>query len=61
MGTKPKSANYPKVSFSVICSQSQQKYPPFNSLLNFYRKEEVRVTKKDKTQFIVIYHRLILI
>ncbi|KAL1093543.1 hypothetical protein V6Z11_D06G037800 [Gossypium hirsutum] len=39
---KPKSINYPKVSFSVICSQSQQKYPPFDSLLNSYRKEEVR-------------------
>ncbi|KAH1057626.1 hypothetical protein J1N35_035691 [Gossypium stocksii] len=39
---KPKSINYPNVSFSVICSQSQQKYPPFDSLLNSYRKEEVR-------------------
>ncbi|KAK5824133.1 hypothetical protein PVK06_018896 [Gossypium arboreum] len=39
---KPKPINYPKFSFSVICSQSQQKYPPFDSLLNSYRKEEVR-------------------
>ncbi|KAG8491872.1 hypothetical protein CXB51_015216 [Gossypium anomalum] len=49
---KPKSINYPKISFSVICSQSQQKYPPFDSLLNSYSKE-VRVTIKDKTQFTV--------
>ncbi|TYG90212.1 hypothetical protein ES288_A12G163800v1 [Gossypium darwinii] len=61
MRNKTKSINYPKVSFSVICSQSQQKYPPFDSSFNSYRKEEVRVTKKDKTQFIVVYQRLILI
>ncbi|TYH12094.1 hypothetical protein ES288_A06G038800v1 [Gossypium darwinii] len=58
---KPKPINYPKFSFSVICSQSQQKYPPFDSLLNSYRKEEVRFTIKDKTQFTVVYQRLIFI
>ncbi|XP_022747788.1 phosphoribosylaminoimidazole-succinocarboxamide synthase, chloroplastic-like isoform X2 [Durio zibethinus] len=44
---KPKSRKYPKISLSVVSSQSQQQYPSFDALPNSCRKEEVFSTIKD--------------